>query len=112
MAYLPRPYVKFRKGHPELDALYQDLSLKVHQAGPLDERTRRLVKLGIAMGTVSEGAVKSHARRALEAGVSPEEVQHAVLLTLTTAGFPAMIAAQGWVDEVLAARAKSPKKSA
>jgi alkylhydroperoxidase/carboxymuconolactone decarboxylase family protein YurZ len=62
-----------------------------------------LVNLGIAVGAVSPGAIKSHARKALDTGASREELYHALLLALTTVGFPAMIAAIGWVEEVLAA---------
>jgi alkylhydroperoxidase/carboxymuconolactone decarboxylase family protein YurZ len=75
--------------------------VKCHASGPLDDRTRRLVKLGIAVGINSEGAVRSHARRALDEGVSPEELRHAVLLGLTTIGFPEMNAALKWVDTVI-----------
>jgi alkylhydroperoxidase/carboxymuconolactone decarboxylase family protein YurZ len=40
------------------------------------------------MGLNSEGGVRSHTRRALEEGVTADELRHAVLLTFTTAGFP------------------------
>jgi alkylhydroperoxidase/carboxymuconolactone decarboxylase family protein YurZ len=43
----------------------------------------------------------SHTRKALKSGATQEEIAHAVLLALTTTGFPNMIAAMGWVDEVL-----------
>ena len=43
----------------------------------------------------------SSTRKALESGATAEEIAHAVLLSLTTTGFPNMIAALGWVDEVL-----------
>jgi alkylhydroperoxidase/carboxymuconolactone decarboxylase family protein YurZ len=67
----------------------------------LDEKTRRLVKLGIAIGLSSEGGVRSHARRALEEGVTADELRHAVLVALTTAGFPTMIASMKWVNKVI-----------
>src|SRR5918996_1108387 len=35
------------------------------RGGPLDPRSARLVKLGVAIGAQAEGAVRSHARRAL-----------------------------------------------
>lgn len=105
MTYLPMPYQDFVKRYPALAEAYEKLAVACHEAGPLEEKTRRLVKLGIAVGQQSEGAVKSHARRALEAGASPEEVRHAVLLAMTTIGFPAMIAAGEWLEEVLAASA-------
>ena len=43
----------------------------------------------------------SHTRKALEAGATREEFYHAVLLGLTTIGFPKMMAAMGWINEVL-----------
>jgi 4-carboxymuconolactone decarboxylase len=74
---------------------------QVDAAGLHDERTSRLVKLGTAVGALSEGAVRSSARKALAAGATFEEVQQVVLLALTTRGFPATVAAWGWVQEVL-----------
>jgi 4-carboxymuconolactone decarboxylase len=99
--YLPEIYQEFRQRFPEISGTYDNLAAKCHDWGPLEEKTRRLVKLGVAIGLSSEGGVRSHARRALEEGITPDEVRHAVVLALTTAGFPAMIAAMKWVDEVI-----------
>jgi alkylhydroperoxidase/carboxymuconolactone decarboxylase family protein YurZ len=101
MDYLPEIYKEFEKYHPEMAEAYSELARRSFQSGPLDKKTCELVKLGIAIGLGSEGAVKSHARRALADGVSAPEVQHAVLLAVTTAGFPAMIAAMKWINEVI-----------
>ncbi|MBI2856980.1 MAG: carboxymuconolactone decarboxylase family protein [Chloroflexi bacterium] len=98
---MPEVYKDFRARHPDIARSYDDLALKIHNAGPLDEKTRRLVKLGIAIGLHSEGGIRSHARRALEEGVSAEDVRHVVMLAFTTAGFPTMIAASKWVEEVI-----------
>jgi len=106
MSYLPAPFRRFVEKYPQLAEAYEELATSCHEAGPLSDPVRRLVKLGIAVGLQSEGAVKSHARRALEAGASVEEVRHAVLLSLTTTGFPGMIAALEWVEEVIAARSE------
>ncbi len=70
-------------------------------SGPLDAKTRELIKLGMAAAQRSESAVKSHAHRALAEGASAEEVTHAVLLGITTIGFPAMMTALSWVQEAL-----------
>ena len=43
----------------------------------------------------------SHTRKAIESGATKEEIKHVILLTLSTTGFPSMVAAFGWVDEVL-----------
>jgi len=48
-----------------------------------------------------KGAVHSHCRRALESAATPEEIRHVVLLTVTTLGFPSMMACLSWVDETL-----------
>ena len=101
--HLPEVYLKFRSGYPNVSSALDALGEAVDGAGPLDERTARLVKLGLAIGALAEGAVRSNARKALAAGASSEEVRHVGLLAITTCGFPAAIAGIGWVDEVLAA---------
>lgn len=100
--YLPKIYEKFQKDYPEVFENYKQLGIATRKAGPLDTKTQDLVKLGIAMGVNSRGAVMSHTRKALAAGAVPEEIRHALLLALTTTGFPNMIAALHWVEEVLA----------
>ncbi len=46
--------------------------------------------------------MKSHTRRALAEGITADEIRHAVLMALTTAGFPTMIGALKWVEKVIA----------
>ena len=99
--YLPKVYIDFNKVYPKISKAYTDLGDSCDGAGPLDKKTLRLVKLGIAIGTNSEGTIRSHTRRALEEGISPEEIRHVVLLALTTAGFHLKIAASRWVEEIL-----------
>ena len=101
MNYLPDIYKEFQQQFPEVARVYDELAGKCHDWGPLEEKTRRLVKLGVAMGLNSEGAVRSHARRALEEGITADELRHTVLMAFTTTGFPTMIAAMKWVDEVI-----------
>jgi 4-carboxymuconolactone decarboxylase len=100
--HLPGVYLRFRSGFPAVAAALDDLGEAVDGAGPLDERTARLVKLGLAIGAAAEGSVRSNARKALAAGAGPEELRHVALLAVTTCGFPAAIAGVGWIDEVLA----------
>lgn len=101
MTYIPDIYREFQHQFPAINKAYDDLALKCHAWGPLNDKTRRLIKLGIAIGLSSEGSVKSHARRALTEGATVDELRHTVLLSLTTVGFPTMIAAMKWVDEVI-----------
>ena len=99
--YLPKVYEKFSGKFPEVLRDYKQLGQTCRAAGPLDSKCQDLIKLGIAIGANSRGAVMSSTRKALESGASAEEIAHAVLLSVTTTGFPNMIAALGWVDEVL-----------
>ena len=99
--YLPKVYERFSGKFPEVLRDYKQLGQTCRAAGPLDPKCQDLIKLGIAMGANSRGAVMSSTRKALESGASNEEIAHAALLSLTTTGFPNMIAALGWVDEVL-----------
>ena len=101
MARLPRSYEAFKKNYPQVWQAYDRLGSFSHRAGPLDEKTRELVKLAMAIGAKMEGAVHSHTRKALEAGATPREIRHLVLLGLTTLGFPSTIAALSWVEDVL-----------
>lgn len=108
MAKLPKAFETFRKRYRHVYEAYEALGGAAHEAGPLDQKTRELIKLGIAIGGRLEGAVRSHARRAREAGATPEELEHVVLLAVTTSGFPTAVAAFTWVEEHL--RAGSSKR--
>ena len=99
--YLPKVYETFSSKFPDVLNNFKTLGQTCRAAGPLDPKCQDLIKLGIAVGANSRGAVMSSTRKALESGASKEEITHAVLLSLTTTGFPNMIAAMGWIDEVL-----------
>ncbi len=101
MNYLPEIYQDFKKRFPEIARQYDTIAQSCNEWGSLDSRTRRLIKLGVSIGLHSEGAVRSHVRRALEEGLSPDEIRHAILIAFTTTGYPAMNAAMKWAEEVI-----------
>lgn len=101
MAKIPQRYLNFQKAYPEVFQAYDGLGKAVAAAGPLSKREIALIKLGIACGARLEGAVHSHCRRALETGLTNEEVRQTVLLTTTTIGFPSMMACLCWVDDII-----------
>jgi alkylhydroperoxidase/carboxymuconolactone decarboxylase family protein YurZ len=103
--YLPEIYQQFERRYPGVKEAFDALGAAEHEAGPLDEKERRLIKLGIAVGAESEGGVRSHVRKLLGIGASEEEILHTIVLALTTIGFPATNAALGWAEEVLAEEA-------
>ena len=98
---LPAAYKRFQRTYRRVWETYDRLGAAAHQEGPLDPKTGEPVKLGMAIGGRLEGAVHSHARRALDAGASAAEIGHVVSHAVTTVGFPTAIAAFTWVEESL-----------
>ncbi|MBZ0264592.1 carboxymuconolactone decarboxylase family protein [bacterium] len=98
---LPKTYTEFCKTYPEIAAAYRKMGEKIHEHGPLDERSRALVKLGLAMGARLEGGVHSQTRKALEIGLTDEEIRQVALLGIPTLGFPASMANMTWVEDIL-----------
>ncbi len=90
---------RFRKAYPEIWSAFSKLATQCHESGPLDEKTRRLVKLSLAIGAGLEGATHSAVRHAREGGVSDEEMRHVVVLAVTTLGFPSAMRALSWVAD-------------
>lgn len=101
MTQLPKPYNRIREEFPDVAKAYDELGNAIHEAGPLDDKTRQLIKLAIAVGARLEGATHAHTRRSLEMGISPEEIKHVVLLAMTTIGFPTTVSALTWVLDEL-----------
>lgn len=96
---LPKAVNQFRKKHGEVWRAFTELGESCHQAGPLDEKTRRLVKLALSIGAGLEGATHSAVRNARKSGVSTDEMEHVALLSITTLGLPAATRAWTWIAD-------------
>jgi 4-carboxymuconolactone decarboxylase len=96
----PKRYQEVKEQFPAIIEAYEKLG-KATYDGPIPPKFVHLIKLSASATMRSEGAVHSHARRALENGATKEEVRHAVVLLTNTIGFPNMMAALSWVDDVL-----------
>lgn len=96
----PGAYREFVQRYPKLGEAWEYINQAGAQ-GPLDERTCRLIKLGIAIGALREGAVHSSVRKALSMGISAEEIEQVVALAASTLGLPATVAAHTWVRDVI-----------
>ena len=95
----PKPeskiYGKITKNYPAILAAVSSLGETIRSAGPLDEKSSQLIQLAAA------AAVHSHTKRALDAGASPKEIEHAILLLISVIGFPRSAAALSWAYDVL-----------
>lgn len=115
MKKVPGPFRKFVETYPECGMTYEALAIASREAAGFEEKETELIKLALAMGSRLEGAVHSHARRALEAGATAAEVRGVALLGLTTLGLPHAMMGTSWIEDVLRdadkAAAKAGKKS-
>ncbi len=106
----PQAYSEFIARYPDLGRAW-DLIGQAGEHGPLDERTARLVKLGIAIGAFREGAVRSGVRKATKLGIGRAEIEQIVALAAGTLGMPSTVAIDSWVQPLLAA-AEAPSTAA
>lgn len=98
---LPKHYAALMARHPRLDRAIEELGKVLRAEGPLDEKTGHLIQLAAAASIRSEGSVHSHTRRALAAGATAQEIRHALLLLISTVGFPTVAAAICWAEDIL-----------
>ncbi len=84
----------FKKHFPEVYEAYQEYGRKIHtESGPLDEKTRWLIKVSISATQGYSYALKTHIKKAINAGCNREEIQQAILLIAPSVGFPKMMEA-------------------
>jgi alkylhydroperoxidase/carboxymuconolactone decarboxylase family protein YurZ len=98
---LPKGAQSLIDTYPDVWQGYEQLGQACAEAGPLDAKTRRLVKLALAIGARSEGAVHSHVRRGLGEGIRPGELAHVAVLAIPTLGLPRAVAAMTWIRDIV-----------
>ena len=97
---LPSAAGELEELHPAIWDAYAALGEATAAAGNLTARERRLVKLALAIGAASEGAVHSHARRGLSEGISAADLHQVALLAIGPLGFPRGVAAGTWISDI------------
>ena len=98
---IPNHYESLKSRFPKVMEALKDLGGSVRSEGPLNLKTSHLIQLAAAAVIQSEGGVHSHTRRAMEAGASPDEIYHALILLISPAGFPKVAAAISWADDIV-----------
>ncbi len=98
---LPEHFQNFVKEYPQVWEAHQRLSEACAEAGPLDRKTRELIKVAIS-GTANQvTALQRHAVMAIQAGATEQEIYQTILLLITTIGFPRASAALQWARNAL-----------
>jgi alkylhydroperoxidase/carboxymuconolactone decarboxylase family protein YurZ len=96
----PKRFIQFTQDFPKVAEAYSNFGHSVHHAGPLDERTRALVKVALSGGAGIEGAFHAHVRKARMLDLSWDEITHVALMAMPTIGFPRSVALLSWIDDV------------
>jgi len=95
----PQTFRDFVARFPVLGEAHQRVGREVESLGPLGAKECALIKIGISLGAGLESALRSHVRRATQAGATREEVEQAILLGMNTVGFPRTVAAWSWANQ-------------
>lgn len=96
-----KQYLKIKELYPDFISAVESLGKAAKKEGPIDEKTSQLVQLAAAAAIRSEGSVHSHTKRAIDAGAEVNEIYHAIILLTSTIGFPNVMAALSWADDVI-----------
>jgi 4-carboxymuconolactone decarboxylase len=95
-------FTRFKLEFPEVYARHEALGKEIHEnAGPLDDKSRWLIKIAISAACNHKRALATHIQRARDAGVAVEEIKHALLLLISTAGFPVFMKAYAVLDNMV-----------
>lgn len=96
---LPGTFKAFTTKFKAVGDAHEAIARAVDGYGPLDGKTRELIKIGLSVGAGLETATRSHVRRALEQGASGAEIEQAILLAMNTCGFPRTVMAWQWARQ-------------
>lgn len=78
--------------HGEIYDAYENYGKLVHEkGGPINEKTRWLIKVALSTDCQNEYSLRTHILKALKCGCTKEEIEHAILLVGPTSGFPKMM---------------------
>ncbi len=110
MNALPSHFEWFRKTFPAAAVAYETFGDSVHAGGPLDGKTRALIKVAISGAARLEGGLHAHVRKALRGGATAAEIYHVLLLLMPTVGFPGAMAALAWAREVIEEQRSAKRK--
>lgn len=89
-----RIFGEFKSAYPDIHSAHEALGRLIHeQSGPLPDTTRWLLKIVISAAGNHKIALETHIFKGKEAGLTGEEVMHALLLLIPTMGFPCFMEA-------------------
>jgi AhpD family alkylhydroperoxidase len=88
---LREPSRALRRAIPEVYDGYRQMHAAAFAGGALDEKTKELIALAIAVSKECDGCIASHARGAVRTGATESEVAEALGVTIAMNGGPATV---------------------
>jgi AhpD family alkylhydroperoxidase len=88
---LREPSRALRRAIPEVYDGYRQMHAAAYAAGALDEKTKELIALAIAVSKECDGCIAAHARGAVRTGATDSEVAEALGVTIAMNGGPATV---------------------
>lgn len=98
---------EFAKLSPDTVRGYQTLSNANAKTGKLDEKTRQLISLAVAITTRCDGCIVIHSEAALKAGASREEISEALGVAVAMNAGAALVYSTRVLDAVAAKTAQA-----
>ncbi|HEY3276354.1 MAG TPA: carboxymuconolactone decarboxylase family protein [Syntrophorhabdaceae bacterium] len=87
-------FTTFKEEFPLIYDKHEALGAEIHErSGSLPEKVRWLVKIAVSGATGHRVALETHIAKGREAGLTDEEMKHALLLLIPTVGFPTFMEA-------------------
>lgn len=97
----PTTLQAFIKKYPDLWKTYNNIGKICFENGPLPEKTLELIKISIHGANGMFTPFKTHVRKALKAGATPEEIEHVILQLLTSRGISQVMMCMKWAEEII-----------
>src|SRR3954466_6365964 len=88
---LREPSRALRRAIPEVYDGYRQMHAAAYAAGALDQKTKELIALAIAVSTQCDGCIASHARGAVRTGATEQEVAEALGVAIAMNGGPGTV---------------------
>ncbi|HOC12001.1 MULTISPECIES: carboxymuconolactone decarboxylase family protein [Thermomonas] len=82
---------KFREGAPEPMRGFSMLAREALKPGALDVKTKELIAMGIAVAVRCDGCIGFHAKAAIGAGASRQEILETLSMAIYMGAGPSMI---------------------
>jgi 4-carboxymuconolactone decarboxylase len=107
---LPPTLRDFIGKYPQLWEAHEKLGVETAKAGPLGDKQIQLIKLAVTGSQMLETSFKTHVQKAVSAGATGAEVEHAIIQLLPVVGIGRTMMAMKWYQEVAGSKASDHRR--